>query len=576
MNKVTLDLMNKIAETSYKNQREIVSDTKYSLGSVNQALNTLKEEGYVDNYHLTDKGNQYIHQCKPERAVILAAGMGMRMIPINSETPKALVEVKGQPLIERMIKQLHESGITEIYVVVGFMKESFDYLIDEYNVELIVNMDYAHKNNLHSLSLAKKHLHHCYVIPGDMYCENNPFRKHEMYSWYMVSDEITKKSCVRVNRKQELVLSEKGGNRMIGIAYLHEEKELIKRLTKMDKEEKYDNAFWEDALYVEDRMCLYGRVVSSETVTEIDTYEQLREWDSQSSQLKGDAILVAAEALQSDPKDIRDIEVLKKGMTNRSFMFTCKDQKYIMRIPGEGTDQLINRKQEADVYSVIKDKGLCDDIIYINPVNGYKITKYINDARVCDPYNDDDVKMCMKKLKGFHQMHLTVDHEFKIFDLIEFYESLWNGKKSIYRDYEKTKQNVLSLQTYINSFEKEYCLTHIDAVPDNFLITKDDIRLIDWEYAGMQDPHVDLAMFCIYAMYDREHVEKLIDAYFEGNCPKETRIKIYCYIAACGFLWSNWCEYKLHLGVEFGEYSLRQYRFGKDYYRIAKEEMEKL
>ena len=42
----------------------------------------------------------------------------------------------------------------------------------------------------------------------------------------------------------------------------------------------------------------------------------------------------------------------------------------------------------------------------------------------------------------------------------------------------------------------------------------EDIRLIDWEYAGMQDPHVDIAMFCIYSMYDREHVDKLIDAYF--------------------------------------------------------------
>lgn len=576
MNKSSLDLLNILSEKEYKNQRDIVSDTVYSLGTVNQSLTLLKEEGLVDHFHLTDKGITFMERCKPQRAVILAAGMGMRMIPINSETPKALVEVKGQPLIERMIQQLHEVNVKEIYVVVGFMKESFDYLIDEYGVELIVNMDYVHKNNLHSLSLAKKHLNHCYVIPGDMYCESNPFHTNEMYSWYMVSDEISKKSCVRMNRKQELVLSDKGGNRMIGIAYIHEENGFVKRLTKMDQEEKYDNSFWEDALYVEDRMCVYGRVVSSEAVTEIDTYEQLREWDSQSSQLKGDAILVACEALHAEPNDIINVEVLKKGMTNRSFMFTCKEQKYIMRIPGEGTGQLINRKQEADVYSVIKDKGLCDDIIYINPENGYKITKYIENARVCDPFNDEDVKMCMRKLKNFHQMHLAVDHEFKIFDLIEFYETLWDGKKSIYRDYEKTKKNVFSLQSYIDSAEKEYCLTHIDAVPDNFLITKDDIRLIDWEYAGMQDPHVDLAMFCIYAMYDREHVEKLIDAYFEGNCSKENRIKIYCYIAACGLLWSNWCEYKLHLGVEFGEYSLRQYRFGKDYYKIAEEEMEKL
>ena len=87
----------------------------------------------------------------------------------------------------------------------------------------------------------------------------------------------------------------------------------------------------------------------------------------------------------------------------------------------------------------------------------------------------------------------------------------------------------------------------------------------------MQDPHVDIAMFCIYSLYDREQVDRLIGQYFTEGCPEGTRIKIYCYIAVCGLLWSNWCEYKRSLGVEFGEYSLRQYRYAKDYYRIAAE-----
>jgi thiamine kinase-like enzyme len=138
---------------------------------------------------------------------------------------------------------------------------------------------------------------------------------------------------------------------------------------------------------------------------------------------------------------------------------------------------------------------------------------------------------------------------------------------------------VFSLKEYINSADKEWCLTHIDAVPDNFLFTDTDngkqIQLIDWEYSSMQDPHVDIAMFAIYAMYDREHVESLIDCYFEEECPIAVRLKIYAYIAACGLLWSNWCEYKSHLGVEFGEYALRQYRFAKDYYRIFIEERAK-
>ena len=104
-----------------------------------------------------------------------------------------------------------------------------------------------------------------------------------------------------------------------------------------------------------------------------------------------------------------------------------------------------------------------------------------------------------------------------------------------------------------------------------FTENEKEIRLIDWEYAGMQDPHVDIAMFCIYSLYDRECVDRLIDIYFEGKCLETIRTKIYCYIAMCGLLWSNWCEYKSKLGIEFGEYSIRQFRYAKDYFKIVKE-----
>jgi len=90
----------------------------------------------------------------------------------------------------------------------------------------------------------------------------------------------------------------------------------------------------------------------------------------------------------------------------------------------------------------------------------------------------------------------------------------------------------------------------------------------------MQDPHVDIAMFIIYSLYNKTQADRLIDIYFEGNCGRKTRAKIYCYIAMCGLLWSNWCEFKSILGVEFGEYSLRQYRFAKDYSRYAEELMK--
>lgn len=583
MNRQEMDILNALAVKPYMNQRILAESCGHSLGIVNRSVKNLIREHYLDDdFCLTEKAKRELRDKAPKNAIILAAGFGMRMVPINMETPKALLEVGGEPLIERLIKQLQEVGIREIYVVVGFLKEQLEYLIDEYGVELVVNEEYAEKNNLHSLKLVLNHLSNTYIIPCDIWCSYNPFNRNELYSWYMVSDLVDDNSSVRTNRKMELVSVSalEGGNTMVGICYLIEEQAAVvrQRIQQMDQSPKNNTKFWEEALYDNGRMILQARVVHSSEVVEINTYEQLRELDSDSNHLKSDTLAVIEEVLDVRNDEIKDITVLKKGMTNRSFLFTSRGKKYIMRIPGEGTDQLINRVQEASVYHEIVGKSLCDDVIYINPQNGYKITRFVEGARVCDPFNTKDVADCMKRLRAFHELELYVDHEFDIYEHIEFYESLWQGQPSVYKDYQKTKEKVLSLKSYIDGHIEKKVLTHIDAVPDNFLIVENekgesDIRLIDWEYAGMQDPHVDLAMFCIYAMYNRNQVDQLIEMYFEEGCPKNIRIKIYCYIAVCGLLWSNWCEYKRNLGVEFGEYSLRQYRFAKDYYKIVQEEL---
>lgn len=582
MNNSKQDILNNLIKEPFINQRILAAQIGHSLGIVNRSIKELISEGYLDEeIRPTEKALCEAKEKAPKNAIILAAGFGMRMVPINTETPKGLLEIKGERLIERTIRQLHEVGITEIYVVVGFMKEQYEYLIDEYGVDLIVAPDYATKNNLHSLKTAADHLSNSYIIPCDIWCEKNPYSRNELYSWYMVSDLVDDDSTVRVNRKQELVVQKEqaGGNAMIGICYLLEAEAAIvrERLETFGRDSRYDGAFWEETLYQKDRMIVTARVVHAADAVEINTYEQLREIDSDSSQLQTDAIQVICEALGAQQKEVTNITVLKKGMTNRSFLFSCKDKKYIMRIPGEGTDQLINRRQEAAVYQTIAGRKICDEIAYINPENGYKITEYLEGARVCDAENEEDLQKCMKKLREFHGQKLKVDHSFDLFGQMEYYESLWEGTPSAYKDYEKTKAHVLQLKDYIEANAGEWVLTHIDAVPDNFLFVEangqEEIRLIDWEYAGMQDPHVDIAMFCIYSLYKKEQVDHLIDLYFEGNCDAKTRIKIYCYIAVCGLLWSNWCEYKRKLGVEFGEYSLRQYRYAKDYYKIVQQEL---
>ena len=581
MNVQELDILNAIRMNPMMNQREIANQSGYSLGLVNRVVKELQEEKWLSpSGELSEKAKTFIKENQPKKAIILAAGFGMRMVPINTEIPKGLLEVRGEVLIERMIRHLHEVGITDIQVVVGFMKERYEYLIDEFQVKLVVNSEYQVKNNLHSLSKVKSSLDNTYIIPCDIWAAENPFSDFEPYSWYMVSDETSVESYVRVNRKRELVTvdEEDEGNEMVGLCYLagQEAKIVQEKLQEFSKKPSYDHEFWECTLQEKNKWIIPSKVVNAKQLIEINTYEQLRELDGNSANLQIDAISIIQECFAVEVDEIKNITALKKGMTNRSFLFECRNKKYIMRIPGEGTDHLINRKEEAAVYQALENRQICDDVLYMNPDNGYKITAYLEDATNCDAENWNEVEACITKLREFHELNLTVGHRFDIFGQIDFYESLWNGEKSYFKDYEKTKTAIFELKKWIDTLEKKETLVHIDAVPDNFLFTKDGIRIIDWEYAGMQDPHVDIAMFSIYSLYSKEQVDHLIDLYFKGEVSSIIRTKIYAYIASAGLLWSNWCEYKRSLGIDFGEYSLCQYRYAKEYSKLVQTLLKEL
>ena len=573
MNNRDKDVLLALSSCEYSNQRDLANLCGCSLGGINGSLKNLREENLIDNeMKITSKGDELLKKSSPKRAILLAAGFGIKLSPFSAEKPKALLDVQGEVLIERLICQLHQVGVTEIHIVVGFAKERFEYLIDKFGVDLIVNSQYAVKNNLHSVALAEKYLENAYVVPCDLWCRINPFNKKELYSWYMVSNAKSEEDFVRVNRKQELVVTNTDANDMLGIAYLNGDVARIirDRIAIMNNDRRYKGAFWEETLYEKDKLILGANVVDSNDVVEINSIYDLQELDAP-RMIPLDEI---SKVFQVEKSEITDISILKKGMTNSSFIFTCKNERYILRLPKkkEGFDY----KQEFAVYKAVENKKVADNVVYFNCETGLKISKYMCDVHFCDAYNKKDIENCMKKLREFHQMKLKVDYKFDLFEQIEYYEKLWNGEKSVYPDYEETKKKIFSLREFIDKQKKEYCLCHIDAVQDNFMMPDNsknwqDIRLIDWEYAGMQDPHLDLAMFSLYAMYDKKHIDAIIDEYFENNCSEETRLKIYVYIAVGGLLWSNWCEYKLKNGAEFGEYSIKQYRFSKEYYRIVKE-----
>ena len=573
-------------------QRELATICKLSLGLVNSVIKESLAQGYLAQEDkrklaLSEKGQAYLDEFIVDNAVILAAGFGSRCVPLTYDTPKGLLEMHGEPMIERQIRQLIDVGITDITIVVGYKKEHFDYLIDKYGVKLVFNPEYVTKNNLSSIYCVLSELRSTYVLVSDHWIEENIFNKYEPRSWASCTffDGQTDEWCITVSQSDKIKSIKIGGENawaLLGPSYFSPS---FSAVFKQYAEECYhqpgtSDFFWEDILIKHVGSLPIYMNKQTGNVFEIENLDELRIFDPSYNESSNNKVLqTISKVFDIHESEIIDIVPIKLGMTNRSFTFSYNNERYIMRIPGEGTQKLINRKQEYETYKIIEPYKLCDEPVYINEKEGYKITKHLDNVRVCDPLNLSDVKKCMKVLRNFHTLKLSSQFEFDVFERIEFYESLWLESSSCFRDYYNTKDNVFKLKEYVDFAEKEHILSHIDAVPDNFLFIKEgsmeQIQLIDWEYSAMCDPHIDIAMFAVYAMYDREHIERLIDSYFVNGCTPEVRLKIYAYIAACGLLWSNWCEYKSHLGVEFGEYALRQYRFAKDYYRIFNEEREK-
>ena len=124
---------------------------------------------------------------KAERAIIMAAGLGNRLQPITLNTPKPLVKVNGVRLIDTVIKALNVNGIKEIYVVVGYLKEQFKSLEQDYpGLVLLENPYYSECNNISSLYVAREHIDNTIILDGDQFIYNsdilNPYFSRSGYN----------------------------------------------------------------------------------------------------------------------------------------------------------------------------------------------------------------------------------------------------------------------------------------------------------------------------------------------------------------------------------------------------------
>lgn len=273
-----------------------------------------------------------------DSAIILAAGTSSRFAPLSKEMPKALIEVKGEVLIERQIRQLREVGIEKIIIVVGYMKEHFEYLIDKYGVVIIENNDYLTRNNNASIYVAKNFIRNTYICSSDNYFVENPFEREVDDSYYaaVYAEGDTAEWCMTEDEEGYINSVTIGGSNawyMLGHVFWNE-KFSEKFLTIL--EEVYDNPETVDMLWEKiyiahlNELKLKIRKYKDDVIFEFDTLDELRQFDySYISNTRSLIIKKICEENNWQENFLTEIVSYKEDNNSAAgFTFCCQGNKY--------------------------------------------------------------------------------------------------------------------------------------------------------------------------------------------------------------------------------------------------------
>lgn len=532
-----------------------------------------------------------------KNAIILAAGKSSNFAPFIYEKPKGLFKVKGQILIERQIEQLKEAGVHEIYVIVGYMKEKFFYLEEKYGVKLISNNTFATKGNIFSLYVAKNYLSNSFICCADQYFVHNPFKDNN-------TENLSYRSCVKIEGKFSEFVVDFDENKMInkfgigniysyamvGQAYFNSEfsRKFVDLMDKEINDFGIGNLFWEEfyARHI-DKLKMHAKLHNKILGFEFDCVEDLIRFDADFLiNIDSQIVENICTTINCEPNEIKDIKTIQAGLTNVSFVFRVGNERYVYRHPGYTAGNLVERETELYAQTLAKQIGIDNSFITMGD-EGWKISHYVDNQVLCDFKNNiQQRKMAMDYLRKIHSADISGARMLlKVFNPINEGMKLLNiaskVKGNLIHEFSELISDTKKLYNYIlnDSFNinRKQVLCHNDVYEPNYLLTKtNNLYLIDWEYAGLNDPAFDLA--CIFCRYSFE--DSMIDEYIEeylSHKPTEEEYRFYrAYIPICGFYWFCWGLYKGAVGDDDGFFFLPAYRTCMKYLQESLKDYEEV
>lgn len=268
---------------------------------------------------------------------------------------------------------------------------------------------------------------------------------------------------------------------------------------------------------------------------------------------------MAKEIIQQDLPKVRALiqKVLKApdyktiermgGLTNHTYHVTMEDGKeYVVRIPGEGTEEMIVRSDEKASTTLACELGVDAQMLYFGD-DGSKVTQYIPNAVTMSAATLHEKEHIDQMAEIFRKMHTCgkdTGVPFEVFDMAASYEKIINDKNvAMFDDYEAVKAIVMDIKAQVDaSKEITKVPCHNDALCENWVMGDGRMYLIDWEYAGMNDGMWDLADVSIEAGFDAEHDLMFLRSYL-GKEPDKADLQHYLasklYV---DYLWTLWAK----------------------------------
>ena len=568
MTRNEFNLLYTIQKDGIQSYRKMKETANVSTGFISRTMKYFEEKGYITAQGITDKGLEALAPYKVNNAVIMAAGLSSRFVPLSLEKPKGLLTVKNEVLIERQITQLQEAGIHEIVLVLGYKKEAFFYLESKFDgLKIIINSEYNIKNNTHTLYLARNYISNSYICSSDDYFEVNPFEAYvyqayyaaihvseKTNEWYMIPDSKGNIAKVRTTGEDGYI--------MLGHAYWDKtfSRSILELLETDHSVGNYDQVLWERVLaeHVKELPPMEIKVYPTGSIFEFDSLDELRAFDENYVNHTHSKILHnITEVLGCCESDILNFKAIKEGLTNTSFVFEVKGKKYVYRHPGEGTEAIISRSHEKKALELAHSIGVDPTYLSMDAESGWKISTFVEGIRTPDYNSFEDSKRVLAVLQKLHQKKLSVDWSFLPWEEAEKIESiLYENNGSIAdREFSKLKMNVSKCLAACQGDGVALQFCHCDTYAPNWMLTESgETILIEWEYAGNADPGCDIGTYIMDSMWEIDQAKRFIQEYL-GEEKNNSRLTFHylAYTAVISYYWYVWALYRESCGAVMGE-----------------------